>query len=134
MAAWLLKTEPGEYALADLERDGRAAWSGVSNAAAQKNLRAMRPGERCFVYHTGKERAVVGVASVDGEPYADADDPKLVVVDVRFESRLSRPVTLAQVKAEPSLAEWPLVRQGRLSVVPTPAEVWKRVMQMAGER
>ena len=131
MAAWTLKTEPTDYSLDDLERDGVTVWDGVGNNAALKHMRSAREGERAFVYHTGKERAVVGIAVIASEPYADPDDPSRVVFDVRFERRLKRPVTLAEVKDDPALAEWALVRQGRLSVIPTPPEVWERVVGMA---
>ena len=134
MAAWLLKTEPSEYSLDDLERDGTTVWSGVSNPVALKNIRLMKPGERCFIYHTGTEKRIVGIASVACPPYPDpcSSDEKLVVVDIAFDKRLKQPVTLAQIKAEPMFADWPLVRQGRLSVVPTPPEIWKRVSEMGG--
>ena len=134
MAAWTLKTEPADYSLDDLERDGTTVWDGVGNNAALKHMRSAARGERAFVYHTGKERAVVGVASIASDPYADPGDPSRVVFDVRFERRLKRPVTLAGIKDDPALAEWALVRQGRLSVVPTPPEVWERVVGMAEGR
>ena len=133
MAAWLLKTEPSSYSFDDLERDGRTVWDGVTNAAAQKNIRMMQPGERCFFYHTGDEKRIVGIAKVEGAPYADQEssDGKLVVVDLAFDKRLAKPVTLAQIKADPFFADWPLVRQGRLSVVPTTPEIWKRVVDLS---
>ena len=135
MAAWVIKTEPGCYSFDDLERDGATTWDGITNAAALKNLRLMRPGERCFVYHTGDERRIVGVAKVEAGPYADPkhSDEKLVVVDLAFDRRLKRPVTLAEIRAEPNFADWALVRQGRLSVAPTPPEIWMRVLELAGE-
>ena len=131
MAAWLLKTEPSDYSLDDLERDGTTRWDGVSNNAALKHIRSAKAGESAFVYHTGKERAVVGVATIAGDPYADPAAPESAVFDVTFARRLARPVTLAEIKSDPALAEWALVRQGRLSVVPTPPEVWARVTGMA---
>lgn len=133
MAAWLLKTEPDDYSLDDLERDGTTVWDGVSNNAALKNIRLMKPGERCFVYHTGGEKQVVGIGKVASEPYPDPNvsDDKRVVFDLAFDKRLKRPVTLAEIKADPQFAEWQLVRQGRLSVVPTPPEVWKAVNDLA---
>lgn len=132
---WLLKTEPDHYAYADLERDGATVWDGVSNNAALLHIRAMRPGDLALIYHTGDERQAVGLAEITSEPYADPQlgDPKLVVVDVRPLRRLSRPVTLAQVKADPSFANFALVRQGRLSVVPVAPEEWRRLLEMAGE-
>ena len=126
---WLLKTEPGEYSYDDLEREKRGRWDGVRNPVALGNLRAMRKGDRVLVYHTGGERAVVGTAEVVREAYPDpkAKNERLVVVDVEPRGRLARPVTLAEIKAMAEFAQSPLVRQGRLSVVPiTPAQ-WKAV-------
>jgi predicted RNA-binding protein with PUA-like domain len=124
---WLLKTEPSAYSYDDLEREGRARWDGVMNPAAQRNLRAMKKGDRVLVYHTGDEKAVVGTAEVAREPYPDPRYPKgrLVVVDVEPRGRLARPVALAEIKGMPEFAESPLVRQGRLSVVPIGAAQWR---------
>jgi predicted RNA-binding protein with PUA-like domain len=124
---WLLKTEPTEYSYDDLEREKRGRWDGVRNPVAQRNLRAMKAGDRVLVYHTGDEKAVVGTAEVVTEAYPD---PKLkggtlVVVDVEARGRLGRKVTLAEIKAMAEFAESPLVRQGRLSVVPITAPQWK---------
>jgi predicted RNA-binding protein with PUA-like domain len=126
---WLLKTEPGEYSYDDLEREGRGRWDGVRNPAALKNLGAMRGGDRVLVYHTGDERAVVGVAEVVREAYPDPrqKNPKLVVVDVAARGRLSRPVALAELKAMAEFRDSPLVRQGRLSVVPITLSQWRAV-------
>jgi predicted RNA-binding protein with PUA-like domain len=132
---WLLKTEPDDYSYADLARDGATVWDGVSNNAALLHLRAMRPGDLALIYHTGGERQAVGLAEITSAPYPDprGDDPKLVVVDVRPLRALKRPVALAEVKAEPAFADFALVRQGRLSVVPVAPEQWSRLMAMAGE-
>jgi predicted RNA-binding protein with PUA-like domain len=132
---WLLKSEPDHYAYADLERDGATIWDGVSNNAALLHLRAMQPGDLALIYHTGEERQAVGVAEVTSAPYPDpqAGDPKLVVVDVRPLRRLPRPVTLAAVKADAAFADFALVRQGRLSVVPVAPEHWQRLLAMGGE-
>ena len=133
MAAWLFKTEPTDYSLDDLERDGQTCWDGIGSNAALMHLRTAKPGEQCFIYHTGKEKAVVGIAKVASAPYVDpkADNDKAAIVDVTFTKRLKRPVTLKEIKADPDLAQWELVRQSRLSVVPTPPEVWKRVVEMS---
>ena len=132
---WLLKTEPEAYSYADLERDGATVWDGVSNNAALLHMRSMQPGDLALIYHTGDERRAVGLAEVTSAPYPDPrlDDPKLVVVDVRPLRTLRQPVTLADVKAEPAFADFALVRQGRLSVVPVSPEQWARLMAMAGE-
>jgi predicted RNA-binding protein with PUA-like domain len=134
VAHWILKTEPEAYSFADLVRDGGAVWDGVSNNAALKHMRAMAPGDTALIYHTGDERRAVGLAEVTSAAYPDPqlDDPKLVVVDVRPLGPLPRPVELAAVKADPFFAEFALVRQGRLSVVPVSAAEWARLMALAG--
>ena len=123
---WLLKTEPSAYAYDELERAGKAVWDGVTNPAALKNLRAMKSGDAVAVYHTGDEKAVVGVAEVTREAYPDpkSRNPRLVVVDLKPIRRLARPVTLAEIKARAEFADSPLVRQGRLSVVPLTSRQW----------
>jgi predicted RNA-binding protein with PUA-like domain len=116
---WLLKTEPSTYSWDDLEREKTAVWDGVSNPVALKNLAAMKPGDDALIYHTGDEKAVVGLARVTKAAYPDpkAKDPKLLVVDVTSVRRLARLVTLQEIKADPLFRDSPLVRQGRLSVV-----------------
>jgi predicted RNA-binding protein with PUA-like domain len=129
MAMWLLKTEPSEYSYDDLARAGTAVWDGVTNPVALRNLRAMKQGDRVVVYHTGDQKAAVGTAEVSREAYADprTKNPRLVVVEVRAGTRLARPVTLGEIKALGVFADSPLVRQGRLSVVPLSAEQWARL-------
>jgi len=126
---WLLKTEPSAYSYDDLEKEGRTRWDGVKNPAALRNLRAMKKGDRVFVYHTGGEKAVVGTAEVVREAYPDpkAKGGRLVAVDIEPRGRLARAVTLPEIKAMPELAESPLVRQGRLSVVPLTAAQWDAI-------
>ncbi len=123
---WLLKTEPRTYSFEDLERDGKATWDGVANPVAQKNLGEMRVGDRVIVYHTGTVRAAVGEARVTRAAYPDPKDPQggLVVVDLAPVGRLPRPVALPEIKADPRFAESPLLRIGRLSVVPLTREQW----------
>jgi predicted RNA-binding protein with PUA-like domain len=135
MSYWLLKTEPDCYSFADLQRDGATVWDGVANNAALLHIRKMAPGDLALVYHTGDERQAVGLAEVMSAPYADpkAGDPKLAVVDVRPLRPLRRPVPLALVKADPAFADFALVRQGRLSVVPVSEEQWRRLLDLAGE-
>jgi predicted RNA-binding protein with PUA-like domain len=132
---WLLKTEPGDYSWADLARDGGTVWDGVGNHLALIHMRQVRPGDRALVYHTGKERAVVGVARVTSEPYPDPerDDPKRVVFDIEPERRFERPVALQEIKAEPVFEGWDLVRNPRLSVMPVPRGMWERLLRMGGE-
>lgn len=133
MARWLVKTEPDEYSFADLERAGRDVWDGVRNHAAQKHLRAMRPGDEVMVYHTGNVRAIVGLARVASEPYPDPTAPggRWQAVDMEAVGRLARPVTLAEIKADPAFADWELVRISRLSVMPVPDPLWERIVAMA---
>jgi len=131
---WLLKTEPSTYSYANLERDGKAVWDGVTNALALKHLRTMKAGDRAFIYHTGAEKQIVGIAEIVSNPYPDrrADNPKLVVVDLKPQERLRRGVTLAEIKSRKEFADFELVRMGRLSVMPVSAARWKRLLAVAG--
>ena len=133
---WIVKTEPSSYSWADLEREGRTAWDGVKNAQALIHLRAMREGDQVLVYHSGDDKALVGLARVARGPYPDPelDDPKLVVVDLAAERALPRRVTLAEIKESGTFGELALVRQGRLSVMPVSGAGWKGLMKLAGER
>jgi predicted RNA-binding protein with PUA-like domain len=135
MAYWLLKSEPQEYSYTDLEREGRAVWNGVKNPLALKYLRTMEPTDQALVYHTGKERQVVGIAEIVSLPYPDPtlDDPKLVVVDIQPVRSLSLPVTLAQLKQSGNFTDFDLIRIPRLSIVPVAAEYWQQILQLAGE-
>jgi predicted RNA-binding protein with PUA-like domain len=112
---YLLKTEPTAYSFADLHRDKQTVWDGVSNPAAVKHLREMKPGERLVIYHTGDEKSAVGTATVVS---VDPSDPKNPAVKIKVGKAIAKPVTLADVKASSVFADSPLVRQGRLSVVP----------------
>jgi predicted RNA-binding protein with PUA-like domain len=119
---YLLKTEPTEYSFADLERDKTTVWDGVTNPVALKNLRAMKPGERLVIYHTGDEKSAVGTATVAS---VDASDPRNPRVKIQAGKAVAKAVTLAEVKANKLFADSPLVRQGRLSVVPLSAAQYK---------
>jgi predicted RNA-binding protein with PUA-like domain len=132
MANWLFKEEPGTYSFADLERDGSTTWSGVTNALAQKHLRTMKKGDKVFFYHTGNEKAVIGIMEVTADPTPDPEDEtgKRVVVTVKPLKKLKSPVTLAAIKADQAFAEWELVRISRLSVMPVPAAIWKKITAM----
>ena len=133
MALWLFKEEPTEYAYADLERDGSAVWSGVTNALARQNLRKVAVGDRVFYYHTGREKAVVGEMRVvvGPKPDSSSDDAKAVVVEVEPVRALPRPVTLSAIKADADLADWELVRLPRLSVVPVSEDQWRRIEELS---
>ena len=130
---WILKTDADTYPFDQLVRERRAVWDGVSNALALKHIRSMAKGDHAFIYHSGDAKALVGLARIVSDPYPDpkSDDPKLAVVDLEAGDRLAHPVTLATIKADPAFAELGLVRMSRLSVVPVPAEQWKRLSAMA---
>ena len=134
MAHWLLKTEPDEFSFDQLRAAGARGetWDGIRNHQAANYLRAMRKGDTAFVYHTGKEKRIVGVAEVLREAFADAQDEsgRFVAVTVRAREALASPVTLAAIKAEPRLADFVLLRQGRLSVMPVSAAQWKLILAL----
>jgi predicted RNA-binding protein with PUA-like domain len=133
MAYWLFKEEPEHYNYDDLEKDGSTLWSGVNNPLARQNLRKVRKGDRVLYYHTGKEKAVVGemVVASDPQPDPDSDDPNAVAVRVQPKRRWKRPVRLAEIKKDPQLASWELVRLPRLSVMPATKEQWERVEELS---
>jgi predicted RNA-binding protein with PUA-like domain len=122
---YLLKTEPTVYSFADLQTDKQTVWDGVTNPAAVKHLREMKPGEGLIIYHTGDEKAAVGTATVVS---VDPSDPKTPLVKIKAGSAIAKPKTLAEIKAHKLFADSPLVRQGRLSVVPLTAAQWKWVV------
>lgn len=132
MAYWLLKTEPENYSYSDLERDGSTVWDGVNNPLALKYLRTMVIGDLALIYHTGKERQVVGVAEIVSQPYTDPtlDDTKRVVVDIRVVNKVDKPVTLAQIKQDTLFADFDLLRLPRLSVVPVSELYWQRLIEL----
>ena len=119
---YLLKTEPSEYSFADLQRDKQTVWDGVSNPVALKHLREMKPGERLIIYETGDHKSAVGTASVVS---VDTSDPRNPAVKIKVGKAIAKPVTLAEIKAKSIFADSPLVRQGRLSVVPLTAAQYK---------
>ena len=129
-----MKEEPSHYNYDDLVRDGRTAWTGVRNPLAQKHLRSIAKGDRIFFYHTGNEKAVVGIARAATAAYPDPADRngKLYAVDVEPVKKLASPVTLASIKADKAFASFPLVRMSRLSVMPVSDAEWKRIEGMAG--
>jgi predicted RNA-binding protein with PUA-like domain len=132
MASWLLKTEPATYSFADLVKDKRTTWDGVRNPVAVKHIGEMKPGDAIVVYHTGDEKAAVGIAEVASAPRPDPLDAKLKVVDLVAKEALAAPVTLAELKADAAFSTSPLVKQGRLSVVPLDAAQWKRITGRKG--
>jgi predicted RNA-binding protein with PUA-like domain len=135
MADFLFKTEPSEYSFADLQAKGQGVWDGVRNPVALRNMREMKKGDRAFVYHTGSEKAVVGIARAASLAYPDPKAPSessLVVIDLVPVAPLKLPVTLAALKANPEFAGSPLVRQGRLSVVPLTAKQAAVIEKLGG--
>lgn len=134
MAKWLMKSEPHVYSWADLVRDGGTEWDGVRNNAARLHLRAMKAGDEAFFYHSGEERAVVGVMKIAREGRPDGEDGSWVSVRVEPVKPLPGPVTLKDIKAEPKLAAMELIRQSRLSVSPVREAEWALVLRIAGQR
>ena len=131
MAKWLMKSEPEVYSWDDLVREGVTQWDGVRNYAARLHLTAMKPGEEAFFYHSGGDRAVVGIMRIAGPQAPDGEDGSWVKVPVEPVRPLPRPVTLREIKAEAALAGMELVRQSRLSVSPVRDEEWTRILEMA---
>lgn len=131
MNHWLLKAEPSEYSWDDLVRDGRAVWDGVTNALAQKHLRAVQAGDDVFVYHTATERRIVGIARVTRAPFIDPKHPggRLVVIEIEPVSALDEPIPLEAMRADTALAGWELLRLPRLSVMPVPEAIWRRLLK-----
>jgi predicted RNA-binding protein with PUA-like domain len=134
VAHWLMKSEPESYGWADLVRDGGTEWDGVRNNAARLHLKAMKPGDEAFLYHSMSDKAVVGIMRVTRGAEPDPKAPDWVRVRVEPVEPLPRPVTLAEIKAEPKLAKMELIRQSRLSVAPVRDEEWALILRMAGER
>lgn len=134
MRYWLLKADPSAYGYEDLVRDRKTYWDGVRNPLALKHMRGVQKGDLALIYHSGKEKALAGVAQILSGAYADPDgDDDFVVFDIKPRKRLGTNVTLAQIKADAKFAEFELVRMSRLSVMPVPAPLWKRLLKMAGE-
>ena len=132
MKHWLIKTEPGTYSWDDLVKDGRTRWDGVRNFQARNHIRAMRRGDLALVYHSGAEKRILGVATVVSDPYPDptAREGDWAVVNVAPEFGFERPVTLAQIKAEPALKDMVLVKQSRLSVQPVAKPEFDRLVRI----
>ncbi len=136
MPYWLVKSEPNSYSFADLQRDGRTVWDGVRNNAAALHLKAMRVGDELFVYHSQEGLAVVGIARVAREAYPDPGDAagRFVAVEIEPVRPLARPVTLAEMKAEPALAGMAMLRQSRLSVAPGTEAEWATILRLADQQ
>lgn len=122
MNYFLAKSEPAVYSIDDLKRDRRTVWDGVKNAQAVRAIRAMAPGDRVLIYHSGGESQIVGLAKVAGEPRTDPQEPRSAIVEFEFLTKFPRPVTLRQIKKSGLFQDWALVRQSRLSTMAVPAE------------
>ena len=133
MANWLFKEEPTNYSYDDLSRDGKTSWTGVRNPVAQRNLRSVKKGDRIFFYHTGNEKAVIGIAKAAADAYPDPAGTagKLYAVDVQPVKKLSSAVTLASIKADTFFADFDLTRLPRLSVMPVTDRQWARIVEMS---
>lgn len=131
---WLLKSEPDVYSWDDLVKEGETVWNGVRNNAARLNLRAMQPGDEAFFYHSNIGKEIVGIARISKSAYPDPTDEsgQWVAVSVQPVRKLARPVTLAEMKADPALGEFQLIRQSRLSVVPVREAEWAHILKRAG--
>jgi predicted RNA-binding protein with PUA-like domain len=134
MAHWLMKSEPESYSWSDLVRDGRTEWDGVRNNAARLHLKAMKVGDEAFFYHSMSDKAVVGIMRIVREAQPDPKDADWVSVRVEPVRPLARPVTLAEIKAEPRLSKMELIRQSRLSVAPVRDDEWRAILDMGESR
>lgn len=124
MAYFLAKTEPGTYSIDDLKKDQQTEWDGVRNPFAVQAIKSMKPGDQLIIYHSGKERAVVGLAEVTSDPRPDENDSRSWLMDVKYVQHAKQPVTLAQVKESGKFTDMALVRQGRLSTMSVPDAFW----------
>lgn len=135
MGYWLFKSDPDTYGFPDLQKDKQTVWDGVSNPVALRNLRGCKKGDRVIIYHTGDEKALIGLAEITKEAYPDPKqkNEKLVVVEIKAIRPLKKHPTLAEIKARKELADFVLARQPRLSVMPINDNQWRILLQMAGE-
>ena len=131
---WVLKTEPSTYSYDTLVKDGSTYWDGVKNPVALKHIRSVKKGDLALIYHTGKEKAAIGIARITSGPYPDPaqDDEKAAVFDLKAVKALKRPVTLKEIKSDRTFENMALVRQGRLSVVPATKKQWDRLLKLGG--
>ena len=134
MNYWLVKTEPGTYSWDDLERDKKTTWDGVRNFQARNHLKSMKKGDRVFIYHTGEEKAIIGIASIIKESFPDPKAGDWVVVDLAADKKLKKPVPLAQIKATKSLAGMVLVKSSRLSVQPVQEDEFNKIISLAADK
>lgn len=133
MNFWLLKTEPEDFSIEDLKSEGKSMWDGVRNFKANKYIREMKDGDKAFIYHTGKERQIVGIGIVVGQSYPDptAENDKFHAIDIAYLNTLQRPVTLKEIKQDPEFENWQLVTMSRLSVMPVTEEHWGKILNLS---
>ena len=133
MNYWLLKSDPDDYSYDNLAKDGKTMWDGVTNNLALQNLRKIKKGDLLLIYHTGDEKAIVGLAVAASNPYPNpnGDNEKLIVIDIKAKKRAKRPVTLSEIKQMPEFSDFPLVLLPRLSVMPMSEEEYKRLVELA---
>lgn len=133
MNYWLLKTEPSVYSYDDLVRDKKTVWDGVRHPKALSNIRSSKKGERVFIYHTGDEKQIVGIAEIISDPYPDPkqDNERVMVFEIKPVKKLKRPVTLSEIKSNKKYSDFRLVREPRLSVMPVPDEYWNDIIKMS---
>jgi predicted RNA-binding protein with PUA-like domain len=136
LAHFLLKTEPSDYSFDDMMHEGETVWDGVTNNLALKNIRLMKAGDDCLIYHSGDDKTIVGIGIVIRHGYPDPKkgDAELTVVDIKASKRLKRPVPLSSLKGIKDLARFDLIRLPRLSVMPVPDNVWKVLMKISEEK
>jgi predicted RNA-binding protein with PUA-like domain len=130
---WLCKQEPSTYNLDRMEKDGTTVWDGVHNNLALKHIRSMKKGDLAFFYHSGDEKQIVGIMQITSDPYPNPKekDSRYVVVDVKFKKRLSRPITLAEIKGHKMFGDWELLRISRLSVMPVTSKIWSEIVKIS---
>ncbi|HWP78711.1 MAG TPA: EVE domain-containing protein [Candidatus Nitrosotenuis sp.] len=133
MAYWLCKQEPTSYNIDKLEKEKKTTWDGVHNNLALKHIRQMKKGDLAFFYHSGDDKHIAGIMEIVSGAYPDPKekDPRYVVVDVKFKKRLSRPVTLEEIKANKLFKDWELLRISRLSVMPVPNQIWNEILKIS---
>lgn len=136
MAHWLLKTEPSTYSYSDLERDKKAVWDGVTSPGGLFQIKQVKKGDVTFIYHTGDEKQVVGIAEVTSDPYVDpkAGNPKLFVFDIKPKSKLKNPITLSQLKSDKRFKDSRLLNEQRLSVQPMPENLWNIILELSSKQ
>ncbi len=131
MNYWLMKTEPGTYAWADLVRDKKTTWDGVRNFQARNNIKTMKKGDLVFIYHSGDDKSIIGLAEITKEFFPDPNDNAWAAVEIGHKRKLKNPVTLSMVKADPRLVSMALVRSARLSVQPVKKEAFDRIVELS---